>query len=280
MVKLRALDGNTFTHTASTDKGSSGGPIFSIEDDDMTFLGLHRGSDKDHTINFGNFISPVLENMNQITRNGYGKEYYKKGNIKYEGYFMDDKYDNEYDEKKEGGKYYEENGDIYIGEFKNGKKNGNGILFDRNNEIKYAGEFKDDQPINYTKESEDKNDDNDKNNNNDNIHTNEGNNYDDKNEDNDGKNDNQINNIENNNDYNNQNDYNNNDNNQNDSNNNNTDFIKELRKNICLQFHDLGNMLGFKCMRCTHPTKSHTKLVLGEYECSECPHDDNICRIK
>ena len=229
----------------------------------MTFLGLHRGSDKDHTINFGNFISPVLEIIDQLTRNGYGKEYYKDGNIKYEGNYKDDQYDD-----KEG-QYHEENGDIYIGEFKNGKKNGNGILFDGNNNIKYEGEFIDDQPINYTKESEDKIDDNDKNNNNDIIHTNEGNNYDDKNEDNDGKNDNQINNIENNNDYNNQNDYNN----------NNIDIMKELRQNICLQFHDLGNMLGFKCMRCNHPTKSHTKLVLGEYECSECPHDDNICRI-
>ena len=53
-------------------------------------------------------------------RNGNGIEYYKNGNIKYDGYFINDIYDGI-------GKYYYENGEYYDGEFKNDLRNGKGI---------------------------------------------------------------------------------------------------------------------------------------------------------
>ena len=67
-------------------------------------------------------------------KHGKGIDYYKNGNIKYEGDFMKGKYDGI-------GKYIEENGDYYIGEWKNGLRNGKGILYDKNGNIKYKGPF-------------------------------------------------------------------------------------------------------------------------------------------
>ena len=45
---------------------------------------------------------------------------------------------NEYDGK---GKYIDEKGYLYEGEFKNGLKHGKGILYYKNGNIKYEGEF-------------------------------------------------------------------------------------------------------------------------------------------
>ena len=60
--------------------------------------------------------------------------YYKNGNIKYEGDFINDKYEG-------NGKYIYENGEYYIGEFKNGLKHGKGIEYYKNGNIKYDGYF-------------------------------------------------------------------------------------------------------------------------------------------
>ena len=113
--------------------------------------------------------------------------------------------------------------------------------------------------MNEDNNNDERNDNNDKSNNNSDSNTNE----DNKKDDNDENNNSQNNNIEN---------------NQNVIN-NNTDFLKELRKNLCFQFHGLGNMLGLKCNRCHHLTIDHREIVLGEYKCSKCPYDDNICRV-
>ena len=44
--------------------------------------------------------------------------------------------------KREGnGKYIFEDGEYYIGEFKNNKRNGKGIEYYKNGNIKYEGEF-------------------------------------------------------------------------------------------------------------------------------------------
>jgi len=48
-------------------------------------------------------------------KEGKGVEYYKDGKIKYEGKFLDGKYEDD------NGKYYYETGEIYTGQFKNGK---------------------------------------------------------------------------------------------------------------------------------------------------------------
>ena len=69
-----------------------------------------------------------------VKKNGKGEEYYKNGNLKYSGEFVDDKY--------EGiGEFYYESGDYYIGKFSDGKKSGRGTEFYRNGELKYEGEF-------------------------------------------------------------------------------------------------------------------------------------------
>ena len=54
--------------------------------------------------------------MENGLRNGKGIEYYSNGNIKYEGDWVNDKFEG-------NGKYILENGVYYIGEYKNGLKN-------------------------------------------------------------------------------------------------------------------------------------------------------------
>ena len=53
-------------------------------------------------------------------KHGKGIEYYKNNNIKYDGDFVNDKYEG-------NGNYYYENGEYYIGQWFNGLKNGKGI---------------------------------------------------------------------------------------------------------------------------------------------------------
>ena len=56
------------------------------------------------------------------------------GNIKYEGNFVNDKY--------EGiGKYIYENGEYYVGQLLNDNKHGKGTEFYKNGNIKYDGYF-------------------------------------------------------------------------------------------------------------------------------------------
>ena len=97
-------------------------------------------------------------------KSGKGTLYYKSKNKKYEGYFVNDKPEGEgiffSDEfffngkepiiyagdfvkgRYEGqGLYTFPNGELYIGEFKNNLLNGNGILFYKNQKIKYEGGF-------------------------------------------------------------------------------------------------------------------------------------------
>ena len=70
--------------------------------------------------------------------NGKGKEYYKNGNIKYDGDFVNNKYEG-------NGKYIYENGDYYIGPFINGLKHGKGIIYYKNGNIMYDGDFVNDK---------------------------------------------------------------------------------------------------------------------------------------
>ena len=66
--------------------------------------------------------------------NGKGKEYYSNGNILYEGDYINDKVEG-------NGKYIDENGECYIGQFKNGLRNGKGIFFSSDGNIKYEGNW-------------------------------------------------------------------------------------------------------------------------------------------
>ena len=71
-------------------------------------------------------------------RHGKGKLYSKNGKIIYYGEFFEDKFEG-------NGKYIYNNGDYYIGKWKDSKRNGKGILIDKKGKIKYIGIFIDDQ---------------------------------------------------------------------------------------------------------------------------------------
>ena len=67
-------------------------------------------------------------------RNGKGQEFYKNGNLKYEGNFANDCFEGY-------GKGIYEDGKYYIGEWKNGKQNGKGKEYYKNGNLQYEGNF-------------------------------------------------------------------------------------------------------------------------------------------
>ena len=73
-------------------------------------------------------------------RHGKGILYYKNGNIKYEGDFVENKFGG-------NGKLILEDGQYYIGQFKDGFKHGKGIEYYSNGIIKYEGEFENDKKV-------------------------------------------------------------------------------------------------------------------------------------
>jgi antitoxin component YwqK of YwqJK toxin-antitoxin module len=89
----------------------------------------------------GIFIRNIIEMMKDYKKNGKYREYYDNGNLKYEGNFKDDEYDDE------DGKFIFENGNRYNGHFKNGKKHGTGSLFNNNNEFIKQCEYENDVEI-------------------------------------------------------------------------------------------------------------------------------------
>ena len=275
-----------FFHNADTLPGSSGSPI--VLKGEKTVIAIHTGSVKDKKENVGFFIGIIIDIMTIYKKNGEGKEFYKDGKIKYEGNFLDDKYDGE-------GKFYDENGEIYIGQFKNGKKNGNFCII-KDNELIKEGEFKNDEFINKEESDVKENFDNKLENNDKQENGNDNNNPHDDKDDSDNnmniinKNNNFGNNQdiknENSNDIDNSNNNNiDNNNPNNNNNNNNQDLIngifKDAKIQFCNIFHGVGNLLGIACTRqnCGHPVKSHIENGYGKWICQECPEDDNICEI-
>ena len=129
-------------YNATTDKGSSGSPIFLKNTTEV--IGIHKQGNTIEPENYCNFLYPIIQSMlnNEIEYNkkedfninnrkyiyengdyyigewlneqryGKGKLYYKKGNIKYEGDFINDKFEGE-------GQYNFENGEYYIGQWLN-----------------------------------------------------------------------------------------------------------------------------------------------------------------
>ena len=71
-------------------------------------------------------------------KHGKGKIYYKNGDIKYDGDFVNDKYEGH-------GKYIYEDGKYYIGQWLNGHKHGKGKVYYKNGDIKYDGDFVNDK---------------------------------------------------------------------------------------------------------------------------------------
>jgi len=167
--EITRIEGYALTYNASTDKGSSGSPIFLKNTTEV--IGIHKQGDPEELQNIGNFLYPVIEiiksynkpennkaedivkykkeNIERFTykngeyyigkwlndqRHGKGTLYYKNGKIKYEGDFIKNKSEGD-------GKYIWEDGEYYIGQFLDGLKDGKGTLYYKNNKIKYEGDF-------------------------------------------------------------------------------------------------------------------------------------------
>ena len=147
--KISKKEDFIFYHNASTQKGSSGSPIFLK--DEKRVIGIHQGFSLDEYLNIGIFIIGLIQDIiNQKKRFGEGREFYENGKLKYEGNFINDLYEGD-------GKYFFENDDVYIGQFKNGKPNGEGCTV-RNGIILYEGVYENGVFIRskYEKEKEDK----------------------------------------------------------------------------------------------------------------------------
>jgi len=152
-------------YDATTDKGSSGSPIFLKNTTEV--IGIHKQGNTSKPENYGNFLFPIIQsiklnNENEYNkkedyntnkrkfiyengdyyigewlnglRHGKGKLYYENGNIKYEGNFIKDKFEGK-------GQYNFENGEYYIGEWLNDQRHGRGKLYYKNCNIKYDGDF-------------------------------------------------------------------------------------------------------------------------------------------
>ena len=147
-----------FYHSVSTQSGSSGSPIV-LENDNKVFA-IHKGTIPNQNYNVGIFIGIIVEIMKEYKKNGKFKEFYENGDLKYEGNFKDDEYDDD------NGQFYFENGESYIGQFKKGKKHGKGFILDKNqNLLKEDIEYENDIYIDKEKESNNKESKNSKNDN-------------------------------------------------------------------------------------------------------------------
>ena len=132
---------NEFAHLASTERGSSGSPIFIVKNSNKNVvIGIHKQGKLDKSEYYGNFIYPIIKSL----ENNYIYDIKKYGKDEYEGEFKNN--------LKEGyGKYIYEDGNYYIGEWKNDLKHGKGIIYYKNNEIKYEGNFYEDKFEGYGK---------------------------------------------------------------------------------------------------------------------------------
>jgi len=160
--KIKEINKYEITHLASTQKGSSGSPIFL--ENCINIIGIHKEGNKDKTENYGDFIYPVINIIeNDINKkrnsgkyingeyiweddkyyigefknnlpNGKGIKYYSNRKILYEGNFINGKFEG-------NGKYIYDDSDYYIGQYKNGLPNGKGIDYYSNGMIKYEGDY-------------------------------------------------------------------------------------------------------------------------------------------
>ena len=157
--KIRHICGCHFEYSLGCGRFSSGSPVFLFDTGEV--IGIDIGFSLIDHLNHGipiNSVILLLNNrleiyksgnyyigpINNGLRCGKGTEYYKNGDIKYEGYFVNDKYEGD-------GKYIYENGNYYIGPFMNGLSHGKGILYYKNGSVKYEGNFVNDKYDGYGK---------------------------------------------------------------------------------------------------------------------------------
>ena len=103
-----------FSHSSNTVKGSSGSPIFLKKNNKI--IGIHKTGVRNMK-NFGDFIYPVINIIEEDIRK-------KRNNGKYVN-----------------GKYIYDDGNYYIGEFKNYLPDGKSIKYNKNGNILYEDNF-------------------------------------------------------------------------------------------------------------------------------------------
>jgi hypothetical protein len=285
-----------FSHTASTLEGSSGGPIVLKGSDKV--LGIHFGGNEDKQENYGYFIGPVIDDIKKFERNGFGKEFYKNGDIKYIGYFKNDQYDDDkgifyYEEGYTDDIYYYEKGDFFNGIFREGKKI-EGKIYDKNYNIKFKGSFQNDIPIidSSNSNNNDSNFNNDNNKNEDNNYDeNDSNKYekdyiDDFEEKYNDKGNNDIKENKENNTINTITNINNNSNNnsvqvQNHNGQKKGNIINTIKKFVYNGIDPIKNYIPIpiKCRACKHKIQSHKKIGDAIWTCSECK-TNTICYVE
>ena len=277
-------------HTASTLFGSSGSPIVLKGSDKV--LGIHFGGNEDKQENYGNFIGPVIDDIKKFERNGFGKEFYKNGDIKYIGNFLDDQYSDDnglfyYEEEYKDGIYYEK-GDFFNGIFIEGNKI-EGKIYDKNNNIKFEGSFENDIPIidisdcnnndksdnNYEDNKEEDSKDNDKK-----DKSNDSDEY-DYDKENKGKNFKNANINSGNKNYNNNSDNKNSIQDENNNGKKKGKFLNKVKKFIYNTVDPIKGQIPFfvPCNACKHDIKKHTKIGDAIWSCSECS-EDSLCAIE
>ena len=268
MNRFQSID-YMFYHDASTLEGSSGSPI--VLKGKEKVIGIHKGSkkDKNNVIkkNVGIFIGIVIEAIKEYKKNGEGKEYYENGDLKYEGDFLEDDYEG-------NGTFYGEDGKIYIGAFKKGRKNGYFCVYNKEGGLIKECKYENDNPI----------EENLSNNNTDTGDKRGESEFKEKNKE-DGKSD-----DDNSSDEDNKQKSNNSsdeDNKQKSNNSSNEDKkpksnnLSNMIGQISEFFKPVGDKLGIKCTRatCKHKSKYHDQIGTGEWKCRKCPKDNNICVI-
>ena len=135
--KIEVVTNTHFSYSENNITYLPGTPIFLKYNRNV--LGIYQG--KTNNVNYANLILPIFtnfakmnfDNINELPK---GKVIlnYNNGNILYIGDFINNKI--------EGiGKFIWEDGNYYIGEWKNNMKHGRGTIYYKNGTIKYEGDF-------------------------------------------------------------------------------------------------------------------------------------------
>ena len=171
--KIRKINKYEFTHSTSNEFSSSGSPIFL--ENSISVIGIHKQGNLRKKLNYGNFIYPAINFIENDIRKIRNIEKYdmkdekqdKKGDKKNLSDTKSNKYNSKilyislaiisilakylldylykrffnYDKKGEVRSNFFREGEYYIGQYVNGLRNGKGIMYYSNGNIKYDGDW-------------------------------------------------------------------------------------------------------------------------------------------
>ena len=122
---IQEINNYEFTHSVKTD--SEGIPIFLKNSNKV--IGIQKSTKINNSNNYADFIKPIFDYLKNFKEDETEEK--NISNIK-----------TSYKEcKKEGEKIIYPNGSYYIGEEKDGKRQGKGKYYDENGNLKYDGDW-------------------------------------------------------------------------------------------------------------------------------------------